>query len=338
MLGLIARADARGLGVQTRAFHDQMGPAKTLVVDCHSAMPLRKHHDWYPGAQWTFPDTLPTERDFVQFLDGLTAVYTAETGYNPLLWDMCEQRGIRTVLAANWEFLNPRDRPTVWAAPSLWQFDQWPAGAIHLPVPIETERFPQQEPAATAARFLHVVGRPAVHDRNGTTDLLQALQYVTTSITVTITCQQSGHVGGLINTHGYAIPPNITLDIRSTDTDNYWDNYLGQDALILPRRFGGLCLPANEALGAGLPVIMPNISPNNLWLPEEWLVRAEYAGDFRAHQHITYYRTDPVALARKIDQLATDTDFYQAAVTKSHRLRNHLSWNTLRPKYEEVLA
>lgn len=335
MLGLIARADARGLGIQTKSFHDQMCPAKTLVVDCHSAMPLRKHPDWYPDARWT--SGLPTVEDYEWLLDGVTAVYTAETGYGDL-WGLAEARGVKTVLHANWEFLNRRDRPTVWAAPSMWCFDQWPQGSVFLPVPIGTEHFPHREPSVTASRFLHVVGRPAVHDRNGTTDLLRALQFVTSPITVTITCQQSGHVGALVNDHQFAIPPNVTLDIRSGDTEHYWDNYQDQDALILPRRFGGLCLPANEAIGAGIPVVMPDIHPNNLWLPASWLTKAEYAGEFRAHQHITYHRSDPVALAAKIDQLATNPDFYAGAVHEAARLRTELSWDTLKPSYLELLS
>jgi glycosyltransferase involved in cell wall biosynthesis len=36
--------------------------------------------------------------------------------------------------------------------------------------------------------------------------------------------------------------------------------YEGFDALIMPRRYGGLCLPMNEALTSGLPVIMSDTS------------------------------------------------------------------------------
>lgn len=334
-IGLIARADSRGLGIQTKAFHDQMHPAKTLVVDCPSAMPLPIRRDWYPNASWV--NGLPGPADFRTWLDGLDTVYTAETGYSPALWTEARRAGVRTVLHANYEFLNRSDRPTVWAAPSLWNIDQWPAGTIHLPVPIETERFTHTELPSVATNLLHIIGRPAIHDRNGTIDLLTALQHVTATITVTITCQQSGYVGGLINTHGIRTPGNVTLRIESRDTQNYWDNYRGQHALILPRRFGGLCLPALEALGAHIPVVMPDIAPNNLWLPAEWLTHATYAGEFRAHQRITYYRSDPYALAAKIDQLATDATFYTTAKQAASRLRDRNSWATLKTEYEKTL-
>jgi hypothetical protein len=334
MLGLIARADSRGLGVQTKAFHDHMHPAKTLVVDCPSAMPLPIRNNWYPDATWVHG--LPTTSDLEAFCHGLTGLYTAETGYNPELWGISEAHSVKTVLHANYEFLHRSDRPTVWAAPSLWHVDDFPPGAIYLPVPIETHRFPNLYPPDRAQHFLHIVGRPAIHDRNGTLDLLISLQQVKSSIAVTITCQHPDYVTTLINDHSIRIPDHITLQIKSGDTENYWDNYLGVDALILPRRFGGLCLPANEAVGAGIPVIMPNIEPNSRWLPEQWLVPAEVAGEFRAKQHIVYYRTNTNALADKIDQLGQDENFYSEALAIAEKLRHELSWETLKPVYENL--
>lgn len=38
--------------------------------------------------------------------------------------------------------------------------------------------------------------------------------------------------------------------------------------MILPRKYAGLCLPMNEALMSGLPVIMTDIEPNNVILPK----------------------------------------------------------------------
>jgi glycosyltransferase involved in cell wall biosynthesis len=216
--------------------------------------------------------------------------------------------------------------------------DRFPAGAQHLPVPIELDRFPVTEKPLRASRFLHVVGRPAIHDRNGTLDLLQALQHVTATITVTVTCQVPGYVGSLIHDHNIHTPNNVTLILDSVDRDFYWTAYYHQDALILPRRFGGLCLPANEAIGAGIPVIMPDIDPNNTWLPAEWLTESMLAGDFRAKQHIFWYRTDPRVLAAKIDPLALDNDFYVRACAKAHVLRQQLSWETLTPRYVEAFT
>jgi glycosyltransferase involved in cell wall biosynthesis len=61
--------------------------------------------------------------------------------------------------------------------------------------------------------------------------------------------------------------PRIRWD--SSDPDDRAGLYEGLDALILPHRYGGLCLPMNEALTSGLPVIMSNMSPNDAILPQE---------------------------------------------------------------------
>jgi len=334
-LGLIARADNRGLGQQTWAFYRHMKPDKTLVVNPPSVQPLPLRLDRFPDA--TVVD-IPNAADIRAFLDGLDVVYTAETGYTPNLWREAHRMNVKTVLHANYEFLNLKDQPTVWAAPSSWNLDKFPAGTVHLPVPIETDRFDTTPREFGAYRFLHVVGRPAIHDRNGTADLLKALMLVQTRIAVTITCQQSGYIGKLMNDHHICIPDHITLNVQSTDTEHYWDNYTDQDVLVLPRRFGGLCLPCNEALGAGMPVIMPDIEPNTTYLPNEWLVPASKIGEFDAKQRIDYHGTDPHALAALIDKMAQNLTFYQAACRKAQTLKASLSWDALKPRYEEVCS
>jgi len=336
-IGLIARADSRGLGIQTKSFHDAMHPAKTLVVDCPSQQPLPVRRDWYPGAQWVH--RLPTAADLETFLDGVDVVYTAETGYGHHLWDIANRRGIKTVLHANYEFLNRHDQPTVWAAPSLWHIGQWPHGTIHLPVPIEVDRFPDTQKPSSAKRFLHIVGRPTFdHDRsplhrNGTVDAIKALQRVSADIEVTFRCQQAGYVEALLEQH----PVGVKVTVETGDTPNYWDNYTGFDALIMPRRFGGLCLPVNEALGAGMPVIMTDINPNNTWLPEEWLVPTHHAGYFTAKQRISCHRADPQELAATITRF-TEPQFYETAVKKAARLRERYSWAALKPRYMQVFG
>lgn len=330
-VGLIARADNRGLGQQTWACYRHMRPAKTLVVDCPSKKPLKLHPDRFPDAR--IVKGFPTRADIVDFLTDLDVVYTAETGYGHHLWREADRMGVRTVLHANYEFWDASDTPTTLAAASEWHLADYGREAVFLPVPIETDRFtPSASPVAR--RWLHPIGRPAIHDRNGTADLLMALQFVTADIEVTITCQESGYVGGLINRYGIRTPDNVALRLESTDALHYWTKYDGQDAVVLPRRFGGLCLPANEAIGANIPVIMPDIEPNNVWLPEAWLHKAAYAGQFQAKQPITYYRSDPEQLAALIDRFATDKTLYRNAVQDARAIARSRSWITLQPRYE----
>ncbi len=333
-LGLIARADSRGLGVQTKAVFDNLRPDATLVVDCPSANPLPLRHDWYPDATWV--KGLPTEGDLRCWLADVDVVYTAETGYGQALWSEADRAGVRTVLHANYEFIDRRDRPTLWAAPSMWHFDEFPEPRRFLPVPIDLTQFPTRQPQARATRFLHVIGRPAVHDRNGTADLLDALDYVQSPIEVTLTCQDEHYVSGLLASR--RLPRNVHMHVRTGDVANNVDLYADQDVLVMPRRFGGLCLPVNEALGAGMPVIMPDISPNNSWLPSDWLVPAESRGEFRAKTRVEIFSVDHRALAAKIDQLATDPQFYSASADTAVRMAKELSWSEQAPAYRKLFA
>jgi glycosyltransferase involved in cell wall biosynthesis len=331
-LGLIARADSRGLGVQTHEFFRHMHPDKVMVVDCPSLKPLPIRGDWYYGATWV--KGLPTAADFRVWLKDLDVVYTAETGYSQALWQEADRAWVKTVLHANYEFLDRADSPTVWAAPSTWMFHDFPAGTVYLPVPVASDRFTTDATENVYPHFLHIVGRPAVYDRNGTRDLLDCLRLVQSEIVVTIKCQEPGYVESMIR----PLPKNVRLHVDSGDVANYWDLYTGHDVLIMPRRFGGLCLPVNEALAAGMPVIMPNISPNNDWLPSGWLVHATPAGSFRAKQLIEFYQTDARALAEKIDLFAQDADFRRTATDTALRLAKKLSWDELKPLYERVLG
>jgi len=334
-IGLIARPDSRGLGIQTKGFHDNMAPDKTLVIDPPSQQPLPIRTDWYPGAQWIHG--LPGAPDLDSFLDGLDVVYTAETGYGTLLWEMARRRGVKTVLHANWEFLNRKDTPTLWAAPSLWHIDQWPAGTIHLPVPCNIDDQPMPD---RATRFVVVVGRPTFDNRtdlhrNGAADVIAALAHVSESVEVTFHCQKRGYIEKLLT--NAVLPGNVKTIVRSGDIRDSQDLYRGQHCLLMPRRFGGLCLPAQEAIAAGLPVVMTDISPNNLWLPQEWLVSTHHAGEFTAKQRITCHRADPHHLAAVIDSM-TNPKFYQHAVGKAQRLRAINTWQELKPRYLKALS
>lgn len=325
-IGLIARADSRGLGIQTKAFHDNMHPAKTMVVDCPSLKPLPIRRDWYPDATWVHG--LPSALDFRSWLQGLDVVYTAETGYSPHLWDEAERAGVKTVLHANYEFLNRNDRPSLWAAPSRWHLEDFPRGAKFLPVPIELDKFTPNT-SCSARRFLHIVGRPAIHDRNGTADLIEALRHVQSPIKVTFKCQEPGYI------QLPALPDHVDAVVECGDTRDYWDNYRDHDVLVLPRRFGGLCLPLNEALGAGMPVIMPDIDPNR-WLPKEWLIPASHKTSFVAKQRIEVHQVDPMVLSAKIDQFASDPRFFWRAQEDAQTLAAALSWDSLKPLYEQT--
>jgi glycosyltransferase involved in cell wall biosynthesis len=307
-----------------------------MVIDCPSAKALPIRKDWYPHATWI--KGLPTPHDWQRWMQGLDVVFSAETFYGQHAFRIARNMGVKTVLQANFEFLDRQDQPTLWAAPSLWRYNEWPNPKIHLPVPVETEHFTPTT-ATRASHFLHIVGRPAVHDRAGTIDTLRALQNVQhTDITVTITSQEPGYIRSLMLTAGIKLPDNIDLHIREGDRADYWDLYTDQHVLIAPRRFGGLSLPMQEAVAAGMPVISTAVSPQKNWLPPEWLVAASPAGEFHAKQLIDLWTADHIALAEKISRFANNPVFYRQASEQAVAIAKSLSWSELKPLYEQVLA
>ena len=344
-IGLIARADNTGLGNQSWAFQRHVRPDKTLIVDftenSDSGKDLTIHPERFPG-NTTIVTGPPDGPAMVEFLDDLDTVFAMETPYNFDLFRMCRARGIKTVLQANWEMLgyhHDEDRlpfPDVLAFPSTWHLplarrkfgDR--TKVVFLPVPIEKSPRPASPPT-TATRFLHVAGYPAVGDRNGTSDLLEALRYVKSEITVTLTCQKPGWLGTLIEPD--QVPDNVTLVIDSSPPEDYWDLYADQHALVLPRRYGGLSLPVNEAIGAGIPVIMPAISPNTRWLPPEWLVPATLHNTIYTKAIVDVFRADPRGLAGLVDRMANDVDFYSKACGQARVLQEEHSWDFLLPRY-----
>jgi glycosyltransferase involved in cell wall biosynthesis len=346
-IGLIARPDNSGLGIQTWEFFRHIKPDKTLVLDLSS---LADRHDHcnkqaflerFPGAE-VHPATCPSPMVIESFLDDLDVVFTAETFYTYDFLHRANNRGVKTILQYNYEFLahlnSPElPSPTLFAAPSLWHYFSTPlANKIHLPVPIATDRFsPSPTPPETAKVFLHPVGRPAVHDRNGTVDLLAALHLVRSDITVIFRCQRPGHVESLLSRH--QIPSNVNVVVDISAPKNYWENYQGIDAVLLPRRYGGLCLPANESLGAHVPVLMLDIDPNNRWLPSDWLVPAHHVSEFDAFNRVSVYGVPPSTLALAIDQFASEPDFYQRTVKQAKRLAQIYSWDALLPQYHNVI-
>lgn len=346
-LGLVARPDNSGLGIQTWELYRHLNPDKTLVIDLSGIADSNDHCnkraflDRFPGAQVHQGPTPPPEV-IEEFLDGLDIIFSAETFYTQDFLHRSNHRKVKSVLQYNYEFLahltTPSlPHPTLFAAPSLWHyFATNLPNKVHLPVPIATDRFaPRATPPATARTFLHPVGRPAIYDRNGTEDVIAALEWVREEITMIFRCQRPGYVQNLLRRT--ILPVNVTVVVDDSAPEEYWRNYQDVDAVVLPRRYGGLCLPANEALGAHLPILMPDIDPNHRLLPREWLFPARVESEFRAANSVIVHRSDPVPIARLIDTLATDSQAYAQAVAQAARLASVYSWDDLLPEYHRTL-
>lgn len=146
-------------------------------------------------------------------------------------------------------------------------------------------------------RFLHIIGEPATGDRNGTMLLMRAMQRSRGDFELVVKCQE--HLQPLLRDR------RISWDFSSPEEPLRL--YEGFDLMIMPRRYG-LCLPMNEALTSGLPVIMSNVAPNSELLPSDWLLPGEFRDGFTARVPIPYFNAKITVLARKLDEWAAMPD------------------------------
>lgn len=337
-LGLLAYSTNTGLGVQTLEFAEHMRPDRILLVDLSRLNHTEQHPERYKDFQCICTSGFPTERDIARFLQGLDVVFVCETPLNYNLFAQARRRGVKTILQPNHEFNDYHQRPTLplpdlFALPSPWHYDDLPyENKRLLNVPVATEKLPQHPGDRPFRRFLHVAGRPAVHDRNGTRETIEAFKMIWCQ-DATLTIRVQG--GGEEYRECAAGDPRITID--STDIPNYWEAYQGFDCLVLPRKYGGLCLPMQEALGSGIPVIMTDTSPSCDVLPRCWLCEADRAGEFMTRTMIDIDVADTVDLAAMIDWFCSLGPATAARVYEQARdLGEALSWDRQAPVYREV--
>lgn len=341
-IGLIARSDHTGLGNQTRNLAYMLKPSKILVVDSRSFSDGNVQHDsWYSGFNAYKTQGWPTNYEVRSFLRGIDVLVTAETFYNPLFITMAKSLGIKTFSQYNFEFLdNLRDRnypkPDLFLAPSYWNVEEMKEYGItnvkYLPPPTDPRRFAEarQKNFRTNGKvFLHIAGKRAAHDRNGTDVLLSALQYTKSQFKLVIRAQFDQQFPTMSN------DSRVTYSFENVEDES--ELYKEFDAMIMPRKYGGLCLPMNEALMSGLPVIMTNTSPNNKVLPEKWLVDCYTEQMIMTRTLIPAQHADLKALAAKIDWLC-EADLGPEKIEAFEIGYNNYSYDSLRGEYEKVLC
>lgn len=329
-LGVVARCDGGGLASQTWEAWRHLQPERTLVLDLPSTRG-KGHRERYPGA--VFLDHYPTLGETRDFLDGLDVVFGAECWYCADWTSIAAECGVVCVQQANPELYDPAEAAgSRIVLPTGWEACRVPHEAI-LPVPVPTDRFTPKL-RAEARRFYHVSSN-AMADRNGTATLIAALRQVRSHITVTI---RSARSRGDILAHPLRVPTNVELVELSHSEQPYYACWPDADVLLLPRRYGGLCLPAQEAAALGMPVVMTDLPPQRDWphvelapvMGSEPIVAK--GGTFDA------WTAEPGALARIIDRLASDPERVRDLSARALEWANERSWFSLLPTYRETLT
>jgi glycosyltransferase involved in cell wall biosynthesis len=334
-LGMICRADKSGLGQgQTLRLARLLKPDKIMLIDSTPFNGAQQFPEWYAGYDCMPITGFPTNDQIIDFVKHIDVLLSCETFYSNSLTRIAKMYGVRTILCANYEFLDylkPEYShiflPDRVITPSYWHLDELKQrfNAEYIPTPIFDDEFKEAREInfkrTGQRKYLFMNGKTAIHDRNGLESLYAALELSKGDFTVTIKAQ-----------HDVKKHPDPRLIYDFSNPDNQADLYKDFDALILPRRYGGQSLPMCEALMSGLPVIMTDIDPNNKVLPSEWLVPAVKTGEFMTRTIIDIYSASPNALAYMLDNI------YIGPKTKDYAcyLGKEFEAETLRPKYEEL--
>jgi glycosyltransferase involved in cell wall biosynthesis len=342
-IGLLAYSTDTGLGNQTYEFYKHLKPTKTLIADLSQYNSVRTHHEKYPDG-FVYKG-IPDDNHMNWLTRDVDLVFTAETPLNYSLYKFAAEKKVTTVLQYNYEFLDipqlKKIPPTVLAAPTTWNLEKVINEKITrvetLPVPINRDAIKFRE-SSKLKTFVHIIGRPAVYDRNGTLAFLEAAKRLGDMFNYIIYMQRPTDektrrmfmpIDKKIREAQRLLPIKVIQNVA-----NYADMYSEGEVLVMPRKYGGLCLPMNEALSAGMPVIMPDIAPNNNELPNEWLCKANYITRFVPRTEIDIYETDPDDLAEVMFRF-NNSEFLKKANRKADEIANRRSWSNMKDYYLE---
>lgn len=328
-LGIIARCDDGGLGTMTVEACRHLAPDVILAV---LPTPHRGRQDLARLAGLAdivlTADAWPAEDDdrpYQQLAAMVDTIYTAETPYHPALPTWCHRAGSRLVVHAMPEYYPWGKQPAfdVWA-PTPWRIDTLPDHTPVVPVPVDRERCAIQESGITK-RVLHI-SSGARYDRNGTSLVMSAVGLCKSDFTLVV-----GGATRTMNQRG-----RIPVE-QIGQVDEYWRWYENADVLVLPRRYGGLSLPMQEAASAGLAIIMLDSDANASWAHPDLRVPT------KGHRPVLMMGgTVPVWTARPGDVAAAiDTAVLGAPESLTAPTREYaasIDWNAWSGRYRALLS
>jgi len=337
--GIFIRSTARGLATQTQeAWRGFPFDAALHITDGNPLWPENLWPVHRPAD--TYRAVLENGRlyseEMDQFLDQVDIVFSVETLYDQYVAKRLQHRGIRTVVQGNcelWRPSQPQTNGTKWVWPTPWRLPGVPEGPT-IPVPVAMDCSAVAADIDEPLVVVHPAGHRAVGDRNGTDLVLAALSAVRTDVTLRIIGQDGK--GSIVRPgKQLGLPGNVKVEVLETGLADRWAIYDGAHAVLLPRRYGGLCLPVQEALQAGVVPLMTDCDPNPWW-PIIPIPASKGKGQRVPYGAIETWSANPRHIARRIDelnwnrQLLVDGRKAAAEWTAAH------TWEALGPMYHDL--
>lgn len=307
MRGIVCYATEQGLGRQAKSFFDN-GLIDEVFVYPHSS--YTNHYEWYPNRCKTYEEML-SKVDSVWFL---------ETPFDWKYVIQARDKGIKTVMFLMYECSRLPYQPDVLVGGSIMERIHFGDSikVINVPAPKEI----QWKLHKRAKTFIHNAGHGGLGGRNGTKELIEALKYTTLPFKLIIRSQ-------------FPIQcDDQRVEVRIGDFP-YETLFDEGDVFIYPDKFGGSCLPIQEAFSAGMAVMASDRLPLNTWLPKELLIPIKgYKKERIAEKEFDSAIVDPKDIAFQID-LFYNQDIQKYSLAGKVWAEEN-SWENLKPLYEQL--
>lgn len=330
-VGSIVYATDQGLGILAKSFFDN-GIINQVVVQKHSSRP--EHSEWYPDAP-RLARVTPQDPVIRQLVHDCDALLFFET---PFSWDIVDYarfHRVKTILMPMYECM-PRTLPAtpdLFICPSELDYDYYPDdlrkgyNSVHIPVPVSVPWRKRDK----AEVFVHNAGHGGLRGRNGTRELIQALDLVKSDARFIIRSQEPIVGMDLCGT----ISDRITNVVGTVPYDQLWSD---GDVFVFPEKFNGLSLPLQEAFASGMGVMCTDRYPMTRWLPNEIMIpRAGYRESCVSGRCNLFQE----AVIRPEDIAATIDSWYGADISKlseaGKKYAEANSWEVLKPLYLKAI-
>jgi len=170
--------------------------------------------------------------------------------------------------------------------------------------------------------YVHNAGNGGLGGRNGTKELLEALQYVKSPIKLILRSQVP-----------LKVPNDPRIDYRQGTFDNIWDE---GDVFVFPEKFNGLSLPIQEAFASGMVVMSTDRYPFNTWLPKEPLIPVDNYKKEKIACEFDSAVLSPKTIANTIDSFY-GRDIVELS-TRGITWGQENSWQNLKEKYKTLMS
>ena len=327
-VGSIGYATKSGLGLLMKRFYDKGVINRVYLVK----------HPHYQNYQlgWYNPEDVYYSSD--NLFDGLDVLLLFENavGNNWSLVERARQLGIKIVMMPMYEW-TPMPLPVpadLYLCPSdldQQYYSSLPHVRINVPVEVPWKL------RTKAEVFIHNAGHGGSHFRNGTPELLDAMQYVKSPVKLIVRGQPGERQierlfqDGWRKTHD----PRITYVLQDVPEEEL---YSTGDVFIFPEKFNGLSLPLQEAYASGMLVMAGDRFPINKWLPENPLIPVHrYVKDRMNSSCPEFDKADinAITIAAQID------NWYGRPIEQYSNYGRYWaeenSWEVLKPQYMEIL-